>query len=325
MRATLVALALSGATADAFNLQAHRGGRGLLPESTLVAFDNALSIGVTTLETDVAITADGVAVLSHDALLNPAITRDASGAWLAARGPTIHKVRYADLAAFDVGRINPASKYARDFPLQQPHDGARIPRLADLFALVKARGATQVHFDIETKINPHHPDETLPPEAFVDVLLKEIRAANMVSRVMVQSFDWRTLEILHRREPALRTMYLTIASEGFHTLKDGAWTAGHLLSDHGGSVPRMVKASARRAKKSTGVIWAPNFRNLTPALVKEAHALGLKVIPWTVNQTEQMSPLMDWGVDGIITDYPDRLRELMARRGVRLPVVVHNR
>lgn len=316
---SVCAMALPCSSVCAFDLQAHRGGRGLLPESTLVAFDNALKIGVTTLETDVAVTLDGVAVLSHDARLNPAITRDASGAWLAERGPAIRTMRYAELAAYDVGRINPASKYAQEFSLQQAHDGARIPRLSDLFALVKQRGATQIHFDIETKINPHYPDETLSPSAFVDVLLKEIRAAGLVSRVMVQSFDWRTLELIHEREPGLRTMYLTIASDGFHTLKDGAWTAGHLLSQHRGSVPRMVNASARRAGKTAGVIWAPNFKNLTPALVKEAHALGLKVIPWTVNRTEEMSPLMDWGVDGIITDYPDRLRELMARRGIRLP------
>ncbi len=319
---SVCALTLPCTGANAFDLQAHRGGRGLMPESTLVAFDNALSIGVTTLETDVAITLDGVAVLSHDARLNPAITRDASGAWLAERGPAIRSMRYAELAAYDVGRINPASKYAQEFSQQQAHDGARIPRLSDLFALVKQRGATQIHFDIETKINPHYPDETLPPSDFVDVLLREIRAAGLVSRVMVQSFDWRTLELLHEREPKLRTMYLTIASDGFHTLKDGAWTAGHLLNRHAGSVPRMVNTSVQRSGKTAGVIWAPNFKNLTPALVKEAHALGLKVIPWTVNRTEEMSPLMDWGVDGIITDYPDRLRELMARRGVRLPTPI---
>ena len=117
-------------------------------------------------------------------------------------------------------------------------------------------------------------------------------------------------------EPGLRTVYLSIQSDGFHNLRDGSWTAGHKLADHGGSVPRLVRASAGLAP---GVIWSPLFRNLTPELLKEAQAAGLKVIPWTVNQRADMDRLMGWGVDGIISDYPDRLREAMAARGLPLP------
>jgi glycerophosphoryl diester phosphodiesterase len=138
----------------------------------------------------------------------------------------------------------------------------------------------------------------------------------MVPRVMVQSFDWRTLELLHRKEPGLRTVYLSIESPNMNTLRDGSWNAGHKLADHGGSVPRLVRASAGPA---SGVIWSPFFRNLTPALLKEAQALGLKVIPWTVNQVPDMDRLIAWGVDGLISDYPDRLRQAMAARGLPLP------
>jgi glycerophosphoryl diester phosphodiesterase len=303
----------------AFDLQAHRGGRGLLPENTLVAFENALRMGVTTLELDIAITADGVPVISHDAALNPAITRDAKGQWLAERGPLIRTLTLAELQAYDVGRINPAVRYARDFPDQQPRDGQRIPTLASLFKLVKDLGADQVRFDIETKINPITPQATLPPEEFVRVLLGVIREAGMVNRVMVQSFDWRTLEILHRVEPAIRTMYLSVAADFFHNLKDGSWNAGHKLADHGGSVPRLVRAAAG---EHTGSIWAPYHGNLSAETVKEAQALKLLVIPWTVNQPELMQRLIDWGVDGIITDYPDRLREVMDRRKMSLPAPV---
>jgi glycerophosphoryl diester phosphodiesterase len=133
---------------------------------------------------------------------------------------------------------------------------------------------------------------------------------------MVQSFDWRTLEILHREAPEVRTMYLTMDSPDYSTLRDGAWTAGYLLKDSNGSVPQMVKKSAGN---STGVIWAPNFKNLTPSNLKEAHQLGLKVIPWTVNQASLMGQLIDWKVDGIITDYPDILRKVMSDRGLMFP------
>ena len=314
---TVAALLLfTVSNARAFDLQAHRGGRGLRPENTLVSFENAIRMGVTTLELDIAITADGIAVISHDPALNPAITRDAEGKWLTERGPLIKSLTLAEVQTYDVGRINPSNKYAEDFPDQQPRDGTRIPTLAALFKLVNDLGAKDIHFDMETKINPGKPADTLEPAAFVDTMLKAIRDAGMTRRVMVQSFDWRTLELLHKREPGLRTMYLTVASPKFDTLKDGSWNAGHLLKDHGDSVPRMVRASAG---KSTGIIWAPNFNNLTAPLVKEAHRLGLKVIPWTVNQKEKMEQLIAWHVDGIITDYPDRMREVMKQKNMRLP------
>lgn len=320
-RAWLLGLSLLALSAQAFDLQSHRGGRGLRPENTLASFENALRMGTTTLELDIAITADGVPVISHDSALNPAITRDASGQWLSERGPLIHTLTLAQVQSYDVGRINPASRYAAEFPQQQARDGQRIPTLAALFKLVDQLGAKDVHFDMETKINPHYPQSTLAPEAFVNAMLAVIREAGMTKRVMVQSFDWRTLELLHRLEPALRTMYLTIEAPDFNTLKDGSWNAGHLLKDHAGSVPRMVRASAGEA---AGVIWAPNQNNLTAALVKEAQGLGLQVIPWTVNQPAQMERLIDWGVDGIITDYPDRLRETMRQKGMALPQGVGN-
>lgn len=312
-----------GSPQRAFDLQAHRGGRGLRPENTLASFENAIRMGVTTLELDIAITADGVPVISHDSALNPDITRDAQGQWLQGRGPLIKSLTLAQLQTYDVGRINPASRYAREYADQQARDGQHIPTLAALFKMVKEMGAKDIHFDMETKIDPTQPDATLPPETFVKTMLAVIREAGMTQRVMVQSFDWRTLELLHQLEPALRTMYLTIAIEGhayYNTLKDGTWNAGHLLKDHGGSVPRMVKASAGQ---TAGVIWAPYDKNLSAALVKEAQALGLQVIPWTVNQKPLMEQFIDWGVNGIITDYPDRLREVMMHKGLPVPLGVN--
>ena len=318
---TLLLLACMSQLVFAFDLQAHRGGRGLLPENTLAAFENAIRMGVTTIELDIAVTADGVPVISHDSALKAAITRDADGNWLAARGPYINTLTLAQLQTYDVGRIDPASTYARDFPDQQPRDGQHIPTLASLFKLVNDLGAHDVHFDMETKIDPNEPANTLKPRTFVDAVLKAIRDAGLTKRVMVQSFDWRTLELIHKSEPRLRTMYLTIESAGFHTLKDGSWTAGHLLKNHRGSVARMVRASARKSK---GVIWAPNFKNLTLPKLREAKQLGLRVIPWTVNSKPDMERLIEWGVDGIITDYPNRLRDVMRDMAMVLPKSVSN-
>jgi glycerophosphoryl diester phosphodiesterase len=133
---------------------------------------------------------------------------------------------------------------------------------------------------------------------------------------MIQSFDWRTLELVHKLEPGMRTVYLTVESPEYDTVRDDTWTAGRRPDDHGASVPRMVRASAGAAP---GVIWSPAYQSLTPARLAEAKALGLVVVPWTVNDPATMERLIDWGVDGLITDYPDRLREVMARRGMALP------
>ena len=314
----LCALLLAVATqASALDLQAHRGGRGLLPENTLAAFENALAIGVTTLELDIAITADGVPVISHDPYLNPAITRDAEGRWLTGNGPLIRSLTLRELAAYDVGRLNPDLDYGKAFPAQQARDGQRIPTLASLFARVKELGATAVQFDIETKIFPDKPGQTLPPDEFVAILLAVIRDAGMTSRVMIQSFDWRTLQRVRQLEPAMRTVFLTVQGRNSNNVVDGSWTAGLKLADHA-SVAHMVQAAG-------GKTWAPNHQSIDAAAVKAAQQLGLQVVPWTVNGVADMRRLIDWGVDGIITDHPERLREVMQERGLPLPPAVTRR
>ncbi|HEX2543326.1 MAG TPA: glycerophosphodiester phosphodiesterase [Ramlibacter sp.] len=301
-------LACAGSAASSFDLQGHRGARGLAPENTLPAFARALSVGVSTLELDVGMTADGVVVVAHDPYLNPNFTRDAAGEWLApGRGPLLRSLTLAQVQAYDVGRLRPDTAYARSFATQWPVDGTRIPTLAQVFALARTHGAGHVHFNIETKLSPLQPQETAPVDVFTDAVLQVIREAGLRERVTLQSFDWRTLQRVQQLEPGIRTAYLTNRDN----VRDPAWTAGLRLDDHG-SVPRLVKAAGGR-------IWSPNAGTLTPALVAEAHALGLQVIPWTVNEPADMERLVDWKVDGLISDYPDRLREVLRRRGIALP------
>lgn len=315
------ALVLAGCAAIAptarqhFDLEAHRGGRGLAPENTLAAFSNAIDMGVTTLELDIGLTADGVVVISHDTSLNPDHTRDASGAWLAPKsGAPIRSLTLAQLQGYDVGRLDPASNYGKQFALQIPRDGERIPTLASLFEQVQARGAdaATVRFNIETKIDPSKPDETAAPEPMVRALLAEIDKAKMAGRVTIQSFDWRTLTLVGKLAPQMPRAYLTTP----RTLKDKRWTDGFDPASFA-SVPQMVRAASANAPSP--VIWSPAFADLTPEVIREAQKIGMKVLPWTVNQRADMQRLMDWGADGIITDYPDILRDLMRERGLSLP------
>jgi glycerophosphoryl diester phosphodiesterase len=322
------ALALVGCvTTASFDLQGHRGTRGLAPENTLPAFARALAIGVTTLEMDAAITKDGVVVVSHNPALEASITRGPDGAWLAERGPLIRDLTYGELSRYDVGRIKPGTSYARDFPDQVPVDGTRIPKLSEVFDLVKASGARDVWFDIETKVFPLAPGDTLAPELFTRKLIAEIRAAGMASRTMIQSFDWRTLAVVKREAREIPTVHLTAQRRFLDNICTGPgaanpaaapadcapspWTAGFQLRDYG-SVPKMVKAAG-------GDVWAPYFGDLDDAKLAEAKTLGLRVVPWTVNDPAQIAKLLEMGVDGIISDRPDRVREEMKRRGVALP------
>ena len=312
--APLLAMAFAAPTM-AFDLQGHRGARGLAPENTLAAFAKALAIGVTTLETDLAVTRDGVVVISHDPDLNPALVRD-GGAWLAQRGPPIRALTLAELQRYDVGRLDPASGYGRQWTQQVASDGERIPTLAALFELARNAGKP-VRFNLETKITPRSGDATLDAEAFAQVVIEAVRKAGMSSRTTIQSFDWRTLVAAKRLEPSIATACVTAEGGNFDTVKPDAtgrspWHAGIAPGDHGGSLPKMARAAGCRT-------WSPNHASLTRERVDEARALGLAVLPWTVNEASDMARLIDWGVDGLITDYPDRARRVMADKRLPLP------
>ncbi|WP_247335502.1 glycerophosphodiester phosphodiesterase [Bradyrhizobium sp. 147] len=298
-----------------FDLEAHRGGRALLPENTLPAFANALSMGVDTLELDVGVTADGEVVVSHERGLNPDLTRGPDGAYITPPGIPFVKLRLDEVRTYDVGRIRPDSAYAKQFPDQRAIPGTRIPTLSELFALVRKSGNMRVRFNIETKIDPNHPDETLDPQAFVTRLLSLIEAEQFSERVMIQSFDWRTLQLVQQQAPKIPTVYLTLQRGSGQTValdKATNWTAGFSPADHGGSLPRTIKAAG-------GAVWSPYFGDVTGALISEARGLGLRVVVWTVNKPDDMARMIDLGVDGIISDRPDLLRQIAGEKGIALP------
>jgi glycerophosphoryl diester phosphodiesterase len=303
-------------SALAFDLVGHRGARGLAPENTLPAFAAALSIGVTALELDTAITKDGVIVISHDQGLNPNITRDKTGRWLESPGPLIKSLTFNELQEYDVGRLKPNTKYAQTFAEQKAVDGARIPRLADLFALIKKANNHQVRMKVEIKVSPIRPEETLSPETSANMVVELIRKEGMEGRVSIMSFDWRVLRAVQKNAPEIPTVFLSLQQPssdtiGEYKMEGSPWTAGFQYKDYG-SIPKMVKAAR-------GKIWSPYYRDLTKDKLKEAHDLGMKVIVWTVNEPASIKKMLDFEVDGIISDRPDVVRQAMAERGMALP------
>lgn len=279
-----------------FVLSGHRGARGLFPENTLEGFAAAIKLGVTSLELDVAITSDGVAMVIHDPELNPDIVRTPDGAWLPARGPAIRTLTAAALAGYDVGRLRPGSALAVQFPQQTPVDGARIPTLAAVLALA---APADVVVDLELKTVPDRPDVTVAPAVMAEAVMAVLAAGPANTRMAIRSFDWRGLRHLRAHHPAMPLVYLTSPS----TVAAAAlWWGGTACT---GLVPAAVAAAAHGA--SWQAVWAPQHESLTQADLAEAHALGLRVVPWTVNTPADMARLIEWGVDGLCSDRPDLL------------------
>lgn len=294
--------------AQGFDLQGHRGARGLAPENTLIGFQRALAEGVSTLELDIGVTRDDIAVIHHDSALNPNLTRDASGMWIATPIP-IRSLTLRELQRFDVGRMRPGSDYAAHHPAQLARDGQTVPTLTDLFHMVRALGNLTVRFNIETKISPLAPSATANPEQMVDAIRREIMRHAMHDRVSLQSFDWRTLALAQKQRPPLPTVYLSVRQPWLDNI-DPRWNNGMRQADHG-SIARMVKAAG-------GHTWSPFHGDLGAAEVAEAQALGLKVIPWTVNLRSEMERMQDLKVDGLITDRPDLARRLLEERRIEI-------
>ncbi len=300
-----------------FDLQGHRGARGLWPENTLGGFARTVELGVSALELDCGVTRDGVVVVSHDPELNPDCTRDARGQFLSSPGPPLCALSYAELQSYDVGRLRPGSAYAARFPQQQPLDGERIPRLADVLDLVRTHGRGRVRVAVEIKTFPEEPQRTLAPEPFVQAVGLDLERTGTASLVAVLAFDWRVLRAAQRLMPLVPTTALTEQQPGEDTVRLGSgypspWLAGLDPEQFGRSVPRLAKASGAST-------WGPDYLDLDAQTVEQAHALGLRVIPWTVNAVEDMERLLELKVDGMITDRPDRLRALLERRGLALP------
>ncbi|MFM6848988.1 MAG: glycerophosphodiester phosphodiesterase family protein [Terrabacter sp.] len=310
-----------------FDLQAHRGGLGLTVESTLASFDRAIRLGVSTLELDVQITQDGQAVVTHDRKVNPSKCQDTHPATPADPeypyvGKYVNTLTLAQVRTLDCG-----SRTLPQFPGQTASPGERMPLLSEVFGLVNAYDAKDLMLNVETKVEAGAPSETAPREQFVQVTDREIRAADIAPQVTIQSFDWGSLMRMKQVDPRLPLVALT----NYDFLQTGQpgkspWLGGLDIDDFGGDPIKAVDSFGASAFSpvhgfpQNGTVTDADYKPyVTQDMVQAAHARGIKVIPWTVDDKPTMNKLIDDGVDGLITDYPDRLREVLAERGFELP------
>lgn len=302
----------------AFDLQAHRGGRGLRPENTLAAFDYALKLGVTTLELDTAVTRDRVVVISHGPYLDHRLAKGPGGEYVP-REPRrfIRDMTLAELKSYTVGELNPRSSTAYAYPDQVPVPGQTVPTLAELFALVERRGDREVRFNIEIKTYPPFPEHTVPVAEFAALLVAVVAEYGCQERVTVQGFDWRALRAVRELAPELEIACLTVRDfkldgESYNLqpgrLGPSAWLAGLDVDE--------AESAASLAAAFGAEIFSPYYKEVTRADIAAAHDRGLRVIPWTVNDERQMRSLIAWGADGLITDRPDILKAVLEELGI---------
>lgn len=266
----------AAATGRKILVQGHRGARAMMPENTIPAFEYAIRAGVDVLELDMAVTKDDVVVVSHDPVLRPPVCTGP------APSAVIRELTLEQLRQWDCGSIrNPA------FPKQKSVPGTRLPTLDEVFSLA---GRGSFDFNIETKIFPDKPQYTPPPEEFVRLVLDQIRKHKLEKRIILQSFDFRTLLVMKKLAPEIRLSALTSGDKRDYALIAGDAQAG---------------------------IISPRIDLVTNEKVKAAHDAGLDVIPWTANSPAEWDRMIEAGVDAIITDDPAELIAHLKRKGLR--------
>ncbi|PKW11745.1 glycerophosphoryl diester phosphodiesterase [Streptomyces sp. 1222.5] len=311
-----------------FDLQAHRGGIGMTTEESLEGFAKAMRLGVSTLELDTQVTKDLKAVVNHD--------RQISGVKCADTGPVTpgdplypYVGKYIkDLTLAQIKTLDCGYRQLPGFPEQEVVEGFRMAELRDVLNLVRSYHADRLKLNIETKVEAGTPEQTAPREVFVRRVYEEIHRSGIERQVTIQSFDWGALKAMHRLAPRWPLVALT-NYDFLQVGMDGAspWLGGIDADDYGGdfvraaaTVPGLTTLSPNYGFPQNGKVGDPGFRFYADeAMVAEAHARGLKVVPWTCDDMPTVAALMDAGVDGVITDYPNRVRQLMADRGLPLP------
>ena len=328
--ATGLSLTIAQAKVDigAFDLEAHRGGRDARPENTLYSEAYGLQVGVTTIELDMQLTKDGQLCVSHNPVMNPNITKGPDGKYVPAGRYDLRTMTMDEIRKFEIGVMDPkcGDYYEGHGKTQLAIPGVRFNTLEEEFELAKAYGNDKVLWNIETKSYPaptegfiNNPD----PATFVKKVYEVVKKYHMENRIMLQSFDWRTLVEMKKLDPNITLVALSNEQpswgpDPYNTTlelsRPGAsrWLAGLDIHDFQGdfvAAAHLVGAD----------VVSPYYQELSLQLIEEAHALGMKVIPWTVNGKKAMNTLLDMGVDGMISDKPALLREVLTSRGIAVP------
>lgn len=310
---------------DVFDLEAHRGGRDVRPENTLYSYAYAIELGATSIECDMQLTKDGQIVMSHNPILNSDITRDENGNYIENNKYDIRLMTVDELKKFDVGIMDPncGEYYDLHGKTQFTYD-AKIPTLEELMQLIQSYGDKNIVLNIETKSYPDPASagykNNADPKKFVEVFNNIVKKYDMEDRVVLQSFDWQTLIEMKKLNPNISTSALWQEQPSWgrdseslrrYEKKKSPWLGGLDIKDYQGNPVKAAHAIGAD-------IISPYYTEISKQDVDEAHSLGMKVVPWTVNNEKDMNMLLDMGVDGIISDKPWLLKQVLEKRNIKL-------
>lgn len=310
---------------DVFDLEAHRGGRDVRPENTLYSYAYAIELGATSIECDMQLTKDGQIVMSHNPILNSDITRDENGNYIENNKYDIRLMTVDELKKFDVGVMDPncGEYYDLHGKTQFTYD-AKIPTLEELMQLIQSYGDKNIVLNIETKSYPDPASagykNNADPKKFVEVFNNIVKKYDMEDRVVLQSFDWQTLIEMKKLNPNISTSALWQKQPSWgrdseslrrYEKKKSPWLGGLDIKDYQGNPVKAAHAIGAD-------IISPYYTEISKQDVDEAHSLGMKVVPWTVNNEKDMNMLLDMGVDGIISDKPWLLKQVLEKCNIKL-------
>lgn len=310
---------------DVFDLEAHRGGRDVRPENTLYSYAYAIELGATSIECDMQLTKDGQIVMSHNPILNSDITRDENGNYIENNKYDIRLMTVDELKKFDVGVMDPncGEYYDLHGKTQFTYD-AKIPTLEELMQLIQSYGDKNIVLNIETKSYPDPASagykNNADPKKFVEVFNNIVKKYDMEDRVVLQSFDWQTLIEMKKLNSNISTSALWQKQPSWgrdseslrrYEKKKSPWLGGLDIKDYQGNPVKAAHAIGAD-------IISPYYTEISKQDVDEAHSLGMKVVPWTVNNEKDMNMLLDMGVDGIISDKPWLLKQVLEKRNIKL-------
>ena len=286
----------------------HRGARGVLPENTLESFKYLFENNIYAYETDILISKDFIPVITHDFRLDPSYTKDINDNWIEDENIKIIDLTYDQILQFDVGTLNKLSKYGRKFINQKSLQNQKIPKLSELLKLTSDNIVEDLLINLEIKSTPIEKNLTPEPDEMVKIIIDEVSRSNLEDRIIYSSFDWRVLREIKERGSKIPRAYLTSGARG--KIYDKSPWLDFTPLHNGVELPELIKALG-------GSAWHPNYKDVNKEIVQISHDKGLPVNVWTVNRESDMLRMIDYGVDGIMTDYPLKLKELCKRENIK--------
>ena len=291
----------------------HRGARGEIAENSIEGFKHTFALGIKAVEFDVVISKDKIPVLYHYFHLISDIVKDEKGNWLKNSELKVFDKSYEELSKYNIGGLDPESKHGKRFKEQKLLKNAKIPKLSELLELASRKENKDVFLNLEVKSTPFKMGLTPIPSDTVSLILKDIDTHKLEDRIIISSFDWRILYELKKQNPRILRGFITLQQDLSTTKKNiyenSPWMVKNYSLDQLFLIPNIIKSLE-------GHVWSAFYRDVTKQNVELAHKHGLATCVWTVNREQDIIRMIEYGVDGIITDYPKKVQEICKSKNI---------